>query len=508
MGRIGRDVHRRKLERYLSHSIDERVISLISALVAVQSGNAKALGAIPGLPSEAVGAELGSPYHIPLWSLETLVNELLATPKAEGFGIGRTRVLADRYESLRALYGSLVRLENAEDGIFLKRHDVFYEMSRIAQRQFPWQRGIANAPHFYRSMLLYGSGSAREFFETSSGISLPDFVKMGACLWAALAANDQVERSRNLSEIAITPQAREAALAKLAIPHSEARVRAASLRRHRRHTAYSPSILRDFPIIAFGERGERLRAPIPELIMYRCTSGLYLDVVQGGSAVWSEIGRRFETYVLDYLRAMMAPYQVSGEAEYGPKKARHRTPDVLVSGDEGIVAAVECKAKRMSFDARYADDPVAAAAVGFDELAKGVFQIWRFFSHSRRGLSGDLRTTPDCQGVIVTADSWLSMARNQAGKVVAAASALADAEGAIDAVDRREIAFCQIDDVEFALQNGTAASFLAACRDIASGEQKGFMLSVAHAASGGVQRAYPFRGRIAELLPWMEHPAS
>ncbi len=103
--------------------------------------------------------------------------------------------------------------------------------------------------------------------------------------------------------------------------------------------------------------------------MYRYTSGLYLDVVQGGAAVWTDIGKRFETYVLEYLQAMMIPYDVSGEAVYGPKKARHRTPDVLVSSGAGIVAAVECKAKRMSFDARYADDPVAAASIGFEELA-------------------------------------------------------------------------------------------------------------------------------------------
>src|SRR3546814_8050672 len=74
------------------------------------------------------------------------------------------------------------------------------------------------------------------------------------------------------------------------------------MRKGHRHTAYRPSILRDFPIIAFGEKGERLRAPIPELIMYRYTSGLYLDVVQGGSAVWTDIGTRFERYVLEYLQ--------------------------------------------------------------------------------------------------------------------------------------------------------------------------------------------------------------
>ena len=38
MGRIGRDVYRRKLKRYLAHSLDEPMISLISAVVATQAG--------------------------------------------------------------------------------------------------------------------------------------------------------------------------------------------------------------------------------------------------------------------------------------------------------------------------------------------------------------------------------------------------------------------------------------------------------------------------------------
>jgi hypothetical protein len=278
------------------------------------------------------------------------------------------------------------------------------------------------------------------------------------------------------------------------------------MRRGGRDTAYGLSVLRDFPIIAFGDNAERLRAPIPELIIYRYTSGLYLDVVKGGAAIWTDIGRRFEAYVVEYLQAMMAPYRVEGETAYGTKKARYRTPDVLISSSDGIVAVVECKAKRMSFDARYADDPVSAAAIGFDELSKGIFQIWRFFAHARRGLTGDLRVASGCQGIMVTADSWLTMASKQAEKVIAAAHALAEAEGDIEPADRCDIAFCQIDDVEFSLQNGTADSFLDACREIASGEKKWFMLSVAHSANRDIPREYPFKDRIAKLLPWMGDP--
>lgn len=212
---------------------------MISTVVAVQSGNQRALATLQDFPSKALGAELGSPYHIPLWLMETVVNQLFTIPKAKNFGIGRTRVLkANLFQTLRVLQGILIKLENASDGIFLKKYDVFYEMARIAQRQFPWQRGVMNVAHLYRSMLLYGSGSARDYFEMSADISLSDFVKIGACMSGALKGNAWVNHQRSLSEIGISPEVREAAFRKLVIPHIEARQLSAQMQKGYRHIAY------------------------------------------------------------------------------------------------------------------------------------------------------------------------------------------------------------------------------------------------------------------------------
>ncbi len=502
MGRLGRDFRRGKLEALLGRADDEKMVRLVALVTAVFGGAAGAAKAVADLPDDAVGAQIGSPRYIAPWLLETLVNELLAAPKQAAPVRGRYRtVRTDSYAVLRRLTGLIISLENAEDGIFLAEHDVFTEMHRLAQRQFPWQRGVFNAPAFYRSLRLYGAGKAAEYFEREAGVSTSDFVKVGVWLAGALRSSEAVRRDTDLSELDILPEVRERALARLALSHAEARERTRRMRVGKLHTAYRPSLLRDYPVIAFGSAGDRLRAPLPELITHRFTAGHYLDVVGGGSAVWTEIGERFETYCVEYLAEMMAPLTVDGEHEYGPKKARRRTPDVLVSDGGELVLVAECKAKRMTFEARFAEDPVAEASAGYAEIARGIFQIWRFRADVRAGVAGAPAMRDDCLAILLTVDPWLTMARNQEKDVLAAARTLADVDG-IAPKDRCPVPVCLIDDVEHVLQQGTAQTFLTACREVAYGEKVGWILSIAHAAELQEPKPYPFTGAIGDYLPW------
>ena len=69
-------------------------------------------------------------------------------------------------------------------------------------------------------------------------MSLPDFVKAGALLSGTFKRNDLMHCDRDLSTIGITPELREAALARFAIPHAQARARAARMLKGQRHTGY------------------------------------------------------------------------------------------------------------------------------------------------------------------------------------------------------------------------------------------------------------------------------
>ena len=503
MGRLSRDLKRRKLENDLSRTADESLIRLIAAVSAVLNGNVGGLRGVPDLTEDAVGAEIGSKYYIAPWLLETLVNELLSTPKFKP-PLDRPYWLLKPhlYATLRRLTNRIIALENAEDGIFLATHDVFTEMHRLGQRQFSWQRGAANAATLYRTAFLFGSGRAAAYFEREVGISVSNFVQIGIWLLATLGTSDGTQRDTDLSSLGITDEQRERALARFVMGNTVARAWARQLRYTRLHTAYRPSILRNYPVIAFGARGEQLRAPIAELIAYRFTTGLYLDVVGGGSEVWKEIGKRFELYCIDYLTAMLSPLKIYGEFHYGAKKARQLTPDIIVTKDDAVALTIECKAKRMTFEARFSEDPVADAKAGYAEIAKGIFQIWRFFAHARKGVVGIPAVHPDCVGMVLTNDPWLTMARNQEKEVYNLAHALADEEGGIEVENRCHVPVCFIDDVEYAVQHGTAETFLAACRALTTRENKGWIFSVAHVSESSGIRPYPFVDRIPDLLPW------
>lgn len=392
-----------------------------------------------------------------------------------------------------------MNLENAEDGLFLNRHDVTYRLPYIAQQQFPWQWNFKNPRHLYRSIFLYGSGKVGTFFQCQYGISVSKFIMIGFCFFRALSELKTIPFYQDMSSLGISESEYNAALSKFSIKLTDAREQAKKIRKPYLHPAYQPSILRDFPIIAFGQNGERLRAPIPELIAYRYTSGLYLDVVKGDSPVWTEIGKRFEQYSIEYLAAMMAPYTVEGEKQYGSKSKSYRSPDILISKSGEIKAVIECKAKRMNIKSRFPQDVFTDAKTGLDEIAKGIFQLWRFFSHARLGKTTGIKVDPDCQGILLTLDSWLVLAPKQREEVFRSANALADKDGNILPEDRREIAFCQIEEVEAALEHGTPDNFLDACREISSGEKKGWSLRVEPTDP----RPYPFLDRLKDFLPWL-----
>jgi hypothetical protein len=152
-------------------------------------------------------------------------------------------------------------------------------------------------------------------------------------------------------------------------------------------TAFLPSILRRYPLLCLNDEANDFIAPIPEVLLMRVTSGLYYDLIPGGQALLNEANDRFEEYFAAYIDAMMERFKVRRAYRYEPKKGTSvDTPDLLVNDGRKLVLAVECKATKLTYLAQFAEDPFEAEKKQYFQIANGVFQLWRFFSHVRRGL--------------------------------------------------------------------------------------------------------------------------
>ncbi|WP_139384068.1 hypothetical protein [Novosphingobium mathurense] len=445
-----------------------------------------------------MNGDAGSPYVLYPWQLETLVNEALVLPHIPD---RRGRILVtENFSTIHALTKLIQRIEEADDRRFLENNHVLYEVHRLSQRQFEWQRGFTNQPRFYRAVQLFGQGQVGAYFAEQVGCSVPEFIEAAFYIFCG-SCNSASGTWSNYGDVGgVSAALIETVLDRISLGPANARAMAKELRGYDEHIGYKPSVLRRHPILRFGMPDVDAIAPLPPLILQRATSGLFFDIVGGEGAIWDEVGSRFEQYCSRYLAAMLDDYDVGSEYRYGTKKRRFDTPDILVSKGETVRLVVECKAKRMPITARFSGDPVSSAASAYEEIAKGVFQVWRYFSHARRGLL-PRPAAEDCLGMVLTADPWLIMAQKLHPEVMAIANRIADEKDPdIIATDRPRVPVVLIDELEYLLQNATAETLLARLAML-SNDTSGWEWSLVHGLDDKVSRPYPFSGELRELLP-------
>ena len=269
---------------------------------------------------------------------------------------------------MRETINRVRKLEDVESAVYLKVHDVFMEIHRIAQRQFHWQHGYYNLPHLYRYSYIYGQGKCGEYFEHTYGISITDLTFVGFALFAAHQRAPWLQQPLGLPELELSAGLVKRAMPLLALSTENARARTVAFNAQMAEqnggplpTAYLPNVLRQFPLISTDEDLTHFVAPIPEILLMRVTSGLYYDLVPGAPALLNEANDRFEQYCADYITKMMPRFNISRSHQYGPRNTRFDSPDILIKDGGKLVVVGDCKATKLSYLAQFAENPFDAA---------------------------------------------------------------------------------------------------------------------------------------------------
>ncbi len=506
--------HLKQLLKMFARANDAAFLQMIWAVDALQSGReAVAKPYFSTYPPEAATKSSipPSPFSIHRWELETLIVQLFLVPKEVPRAQGNLVLDCSKFEAIRETINRLRALENVESARYLSGDfTIWGEMHRITQRQFHWQRGYFNTPQIYRYAYLYAQGKCADYFKQAYGFEISDLIFTGLGLFAAYLTGPWIPRNTSVPEIGLTDEIVQRAFPMMSCSRDEARLGTAALvaQAQDEHgspipTALLPSILRKTPLI-YVDDPNRLISPIPETILLRVTAGLYYDLLPGGQDIINDANARFEQYCVDLIDAMMERFEVGGAYRYGPKGAQFESPDVLIKDQGKLVVVAECKATKLTYLAQFAEDPFETAKKQYTQLAKGVFQLWRFFSHVRRGLvEEDLAA--DCHAVMITLDAFMLMSRDPQDKVFAEANALADEDGNIAPEDRKPVVICSIHDLESILSRATEDSLLASLKASYDEKYQGWMLREVHRNTGatkefGKPKLYPFD--MENVLPW------
>ena len=388
--------HRKQLVKMFARANDAAFLQMIWATDALQSGReAAAKPYFSTYPPEAAAKSSLPPsrFSIHRWEFETLIVQLFLSPKELPREQGNLVLDCSKFEAVTQTINRLRALENVEAARYLSGDfTIWGEMHQIAQRQFHWQRGYFNPPQFYRYAYLYAQGKCADYFRQTYGFEITDLIFTGFGLFSAYLTAPWIPRNTSIPELGLTDEIVQRAFPMMSCSRDEARIATAALVAGAQDehgapipTALLPSILRKTPLI-YADDPNLLISPIPETIALRITAGLYYDLLPGGQDIINDANRRFEQYCADLIGATMKRFEVRGTYQYGPKGTQFETPDVLVDDQGKLVIVAECKATKLTYLAQFAEDPFEAARKQYTQLAKGIFQLWRFFSHVRRGL--------------------------------------------------------------------------------------------------------------------------
>ena len=108
--------------------------------------------------------------------------------------------------------------------------------------------------------------------------------------------------------------------------------------------AYRVGPLRRFPLVAVENTNTKLLlCPMPTLLFWRLTAGLYYDLIAQSDEFPNALGTSIERYIGDVLRVAVssAHLRFVPQAPYGTKQRPKATSDWLIVEDDAAAAFIE-----------------------------------------------------------------------------------------------------------------------------------------------------------------------
>lgn len=308
------------------------------------------------------------------WELELVAKEVILNGRAVST---RGRTLRS-WKNLSDTINQLKTLENEVSRLYGSSHNVLIELIRIAHRQFIWQGNPPNSVTTIRYFKIFNQQIINQICVDRLGLTVKEIYLVGMALMGVYLKHPALDVPFSSDIDSLSEEKLERFLSFTCRTIAELRPLLKSEQRYDDKFAYAYSSLRAFPLIRMRYRGnDAIVCPLPTLLFWRITGGLYYELIDD-QRFPQAFGDSFQNYVGQIIvrSCQEEVIHLFAEQEYGARKARKDSVDRIISDDVSALF-LECKAKRLSWNAKEALDDLSSLETDIDIMASAVVQVYK-----------------------------------------------------------------------------------------------------------------------------------
>ena len=308
------------------------------------------------------------------WELEILVREIIINGQENSFN-------NQTLKKWGYLAGAINKLRNLEDNIgsvYINKDNLLVELFRKSHCQFPWQTG-PNSKFLTRYYKIFSTSELDQILQKSIGLTAKNLYLIGMMFVGAYLKHPAINLPIEIEVKGISQENIDKFLKVFSVPISELKEKIKNEQEFNDKFIYSFSSLRALPIIKmihFGQ--ERLVCPLPTLLFWRITSGVYYEICNEKSFD-NYFGVSFQNYAGEVIGKVIATNEkinFQKEEQYFVGKDRKDSADWIIY-DNDAVLFVECKTKRLRLPAKLELDDSFCVNEELEKMASFILQIYK-----------------------------------------------------------------------------------------------------------------------------------
>lgn len=287
-----------------------------------------------------------------------------------------------------------------------KPDDIFDELLRTAQQQFPWQQQYTDRA-LLRYLKIFTSPHIAPILEEVTGLTARDIFFLGLAITGSLSRKPIVNRKQSYEDFGISKEKINLFFNRITITANDLQRYYKEHNNFDRNWDFRWNPLEATPLIAlYPQAPHLLLCPVPVLMLRRFSTGLYYDLYKHPK-FGNAFGKAFEEYFSNVIKVVFntnlftihpeQPYEVAnGDTHHGPDQ-------IITSADANLF--IECKTKRLTIDAKI--EPNSDAMLkDIGHIAGAIVQHYKNILEAEQGIShwrpNGLPSIP----LVITLEDW------------------------------------------------------------------------------------------------------